>query len=219
MEPNLTENEPTDVAAPAEKSAEATANEFAHKLAQSRADIEGQSESRRSKKSKRGRGKRGPDRSPRRPKAETSSAPAAAAATPEPEVAIDLGAIPDLSPFLQEPLILLSRIPAKKVQIAELALSPDEAKMIADSSIKFLHAWIPDTTKISPKAAAAIGLVTTVGVVVGNKYALYAAVMEQRYRAGQVSSPAPAATPSPETPPAAPESTADPSFPFGRTRV
>ena len=64
--------------------------------------------------------------------------------------------------MLIEPLQIISRIPANKNNIPELALDYDEAKALSQSLDKVFNAYIPDVEKMSPKSAALITLVLTV---------------------------------------------------------
>lgn len=79
----------------------------------------------------------------------------------------------DMSPYLIEPLTMISKIPAGKTGIPELALTPDEAAMCAHSINNLLNVFIPDVSQISPKSAAVISASTVFGAVFFQKYQIY----------------------------------------------
>ena len=87
---------------------------------------------------------------------------------------------PNIAAFIETPLIALSKLPAQKHMIPELALSPDEAKACAEALNQCLQAFIPDINRMSPKTAAVIGCLTTFGAIGFTKYALYSEVMNER---------------------------------------
>lgn len=84
-------------------------------------------------------------------------------------------------------MVFISRIPAQKTQIPELALSPDEAMLCAASLENLLNVFVPDVTKLDPKTAAVIGTCTTFGSIGLSKYAIY---LDRRSRVPQDPSPA-----------------------------
>lgn len=80
---------------------------------------------------------------------------------------------PDITPFLVEPLIAVSKIPARNHGIKELALTKEEAQLCATALNECLKAFVPDMGTMSPKTAAVIGLFVTVGSVGFSKYQVY----------------------------------------------
>lgn len=185
MEPNSTESEVPAAPEQTEMPVGAPDPEFQKKIEESRATIRRESERRRSgkKKPKRGRGRPRKDPAPTVEKTEVA-APTAAA---EVVTSSALPEIPngiDLSKYLVQPAIMISRIPARKVGIPELALTNDEATAFSASLVEFMNAWIPDTSKLSPKAAAAIGLGLTCATIAQAKWEIYDRVQAER-RGGQ----------------------------------
>ena len=87
---------------------------------------------------------------------------------------------PDISEFLVPPLQAISTIPATKHQIPELALTEQEAKACANSIQQALNAFVPDLSRMSPKAAAILGLSITVGTIATSKLMIFATVKQQR---------------------------------------
>lgn len=75
----------------------------------------------------------------------------------------------NIAPMIQEPLILLSSLPAKKYKCDELVLTDEEAAACAKAVNDLLNAFIPDLTQMSPKTAAVFGAVITFGAVGMNK--------------------------------------------------
>lgn len=96
--------------------------------------------------------------------------------TQQPSVSETAPAVPlDISGYLAQPLIAISKFPAAKYEIPELALSPEEADMCAKSLNEMLKAFVPDTAKMSPKTAAVLGAAVTFGSIGFQKYAIYSA--------------------------------------------
>lgn len=79
---------------------------------------------------------------------------------------------PDISKHLIAPLIGLSKVPANRYSITELALDQDEAKAIAES-LNQLYAVFAPQGQMSPKTAAICGVVLTVGSIGFSKYQIY----------------------------------------------
>lgn len=82
---------------------------------------------------------------------------------------------PDVSKYLAGPLVALSKIPAHKHGIAELALTEDEAKACAEALNNCVQAFIPDVNQMSPKTAAVVTAVLTFGSIGYMKFSIYAA--------------------------------------------
>lgn len=80
---------------------------------------------------------------------------------------------PDLTEILVTPLKLLSQIPARKHKMPDLALTGEEALAIANSLNKVLDAYIPDLSRMSPKASALLMAGVTIGSVGVTKYQIY----------------------------------------------
>lgn len=80
---------------------------------------------------------------------------------------------PDLSAFLEAPLIGLSKIPAAKYSCPEVALTQDEAKAIAESLNGVLNAFFPTLESIDPKMMSLFVLGTTCGSIAMSKVMIY----------------------------------------------
>lgn len=80
---------------------------------------------------------------------------------------------PDISNFIAPPLVAISKIPAAKHGIPELALTPEEAMACAQSLNGVLNAFVPDTAKMDPKTASVIGCLVTVGSIGFQKYSIF----------------------------------------------
>lgn len=80
---------------------------------------------------------------------------------------------PDLAPMMKGPLIFISKIPATKHNIPELALSPDEAQLCAESLNQILNAFVPDVGNMDPKTAAVVSGSMVFGTVFFQKYQIY----------------------------------------------
>lgn len=101
--------------------------------------------------------------------AATAAAPAETGrATPIPSTAPI-----DITPFLETPLIALSKIPASHHKIPELALDAQEAKACAESLNALLQAFVPNIGEMSPKTAAVISTCAVVGSITFSKYQIY----------------------------------------------
>lgn len=87
---------------------------------------------------------------------------------------------PDLSQFIQAPLMAISKIPAEKHHIPALALTADEAGACAQALNACLNAFVPNMEQMSPQSAAVIGLCTTVGAIGFQKYQIYSIEMAKR---------------------------------------
>jgi len=80
---------------------------------------------------------------------------------------------PDISIYLTQPLIAVSKIPAVKHGIPELALSQEEALACAQSLNAVLGAFVPDTATMDPKTASVIGCLVTMGSIGFQKYVIF----------------------------------------------
>jgi hypothetical protein len=103
---------------------------------------------------------------PGRPRKNPLPAPVA------PMPAAEITPAPDISIFIKEPLIVLSKIPAIKYRTPELALTSDEAQACADAINGIVQAFIPDLASMSPKTAAIIGAAAVFGSIGFQKYAI-----------------------------------------------
>lgn len=86
----------------------------------------------------------------------------------------------DVSEFLRVPIIAVSKIPAMKYSIPELAFSEDEAKACAESLNQCLQAFVPNVAEMSPKTAAVIGACCSIGAIGFTKYQIYSEVTHKR---------------------------------------
>lgn len=93
--------------------------------------------------------------------------------SPQQSPGLSPAAPPDLKQYLVPPMIAISKIPATKHQIPELALSQDEAEACAIALNQCLQAFIPDVNTMSPKTAAIVSLALTVGTIGFQKYSIY----------------------------------------------
>jgi hypothetical protein len=91
---------------------------------------------------------------------------ASSAAAPGPQ------APPDISKHLMGPLILISTIPARRVGIPEIALTPEEAYACASSLNEILVAFAPQG-QMNPKTAAIMSAAVVFGSVGITKYQIY----------------------------------------------
>jgi len=80
---------------------------------------------------------------------------------------------PDISQFLEAPLIGISKIPAAKYSCPEMALTQDEAKAIAESLNGVLNAFFPTLDSIDPKMMSLFVLGTTCGSIAMSKVMIY----------------------------------------------
>lgn len=94
--------------------------------------------------------------------AEASASPAAA---PMPA--------PDISQFVKPPLMAISKVPAIKYRIPELALTDDEAQSCAAALNQVVQAFVPDVGNMDPKTAAVIMAFSTFGGVGFQKYLIF----------------------------------------------
>lgn len=101
------------------------------------------------------------------PKAAPASEPAPAAAAEPAEAPVNI------EEELVMPLMLISRVPAMRAGIAELALDEEEAKAAAHSLQRLLDAYAPDASKMDPKTAAVLGAAMTFGTLTLNKLMIY----------------------------------------------
>lgn len=79
---------------------------------------------------------------------------------------------PEIKTYLVGPLIAISQIPAHNYRTPELALTPDEAMLCADSVQQILNAFIPDVAQMNPKTAAIFGACVTFSSIGFQKYAI-----------------------------------------------
>ena len=80
---------------------------------------------------------------------------------------------PDISRYLETPIISLSKLPAVKYEIPELAFDENEAKACAESLNQVLQAFVPSVGEMSPKTAAVISACATFGSIGFSKYQIY----------------------------------------------
>lgn len=128
-------------------------------------------------------------RRPGRPKKVRPDAPPAAASDPSPRAEVAAPQAPiDITPMLERPLIALSKIPANRHGIPELALDAQEAKACAESFNALLQAFVPNIGEMSPKTAAVISTCAVVGSITFSKYQIY---LEKRATVEPTEEPAP----------------------------
>lgn len=152
----------------------AVQSDFAAIVQESKEKIEGAEKKVPAVKGKRGR----PKGSTKRPgvPSDVSSAPVGSET-----VASSSGAPPpDVSKILIPPIKAISKIPAVKFQIAELAFSEEEATACAESLNAILEAFVPDVEKMSPKTAAVITAGVTFASIGFAKFQIYSNEMEKR---------------------------------------
>jgi hypothetical protein len=118
-----------------------------------------------------------PKRGRGRPRKVVSDAPAPTAA---PSMAPPPLQATDITRYLIPPIGALSKIPANKHQIPELALSPDEAGMCAMACNDLLNVFVPDLSRMSPKTAAIISAGCTFSSIFFTKYQIYSTKMAER---------------------------------------
>lgn len=124
--------------------------------------------------------KRGRGRPPgMKNKVSGTSAPDTSSVNPPPSVA---GPVPppDVSQYLIGPLVMVSKIPAGRHGIPELALTPDEAGLCAVACNQLICAFIPDVAQMSPRTAAIISAGSVLGAVGFSKYQIYLAKKNEK---------------------------------------
>jgi polysaccharide pyruvyl transferase WcaK-like protein len=72
---------------------------------------------------------------------------------------------PDISKYIKNPIQFVSKIPAAKYQIPELAFSDEEAMACAESINGILQAFVPDQNAMDPKTASVLSLGMVVGYI------------------------------------------------------
>lgn len=85
----------------------------------------------------------------------------------------DVAPPPDLAPFIVQPLIMVSKGPAIKYQIPELALDKEEALACAQALDGLVKAFVPDMNAMSPKTSAVLMVGLTFGTIFVTKYSIY----------------------------------------------
>lgn len=115
-----------------------------------------------------------PKRGRGRPRKVQMPGPAPAGVDPSrPSVSAQPAPTPDISPYLINPLIGASKIPAARTGIPELALTEDEAGACAKSLNDLLNAFAPDLGQMDPKTAAILSASATCGGIIFSKYQIY----------------------------------------------
>lgn len=87
---------------------------------------------------------------------------------------------PDISLFIKTPLKMVSKIPATKYQIPELAFTDDEAMDCAQALNGLVNAFVPNMNSMDPKTAAVIGACSVFGSVGFQKYMIYQDKIKER---------------------------------------
>lgn len=87
---------------------------------------------------------------------------------------------PDVSVYLVVPIQAISKIPAAKHNIPELAFTEEEALACAKALDQCVRAFIPDLNTMSPKTAAILSLSLTLGTIGFTKYSIYSAEIAKR---------------------------------------
>lgn len=150
--------------------AELPNHDFQKTVAESKAAVQAEGE----KKVRKGRSDKGRARKP----GDTSQHQAAQPGTPQSQPQGQT----DLSPYIAVPLQALSGIPAKRHGIAELALSPEEAKACAEAINGIFNAFVPNINQMSPKTAAIMGAVMVFGSIGFTKYQIFSEVSAERLK-------------------------------------
>lgn len=138
--------------------------------------------------------KDGPARGRGRPRKVQDQGQAPQAAATAAPGAVPPGTQVDLTRHLAMPIKLFGSMPARRHKMPELALSDEEAMLCAEAFNGILQAFIPDVSKLSPKAAALITAAVVTGSIFTNKYLIYLEKSEERL--SRVEKPRPQVTPS-----------------------
>lgn len=80
---------------------------------------------------------------------------------------------PNISAYIKQPLIVISKIPAVNYQIPELQLSDDEASACAESLNQVVQAFVPNVNNMDPKTAAVVSAFAVFGSVGFQKYSIF----------------------------------------------
>lgn len=124
-----------------------------------------------------------PKRGPGRPPGTGKHQKAAHGAPQPPPPKIEAQPMPDIAEHLIPPLLAVSKIPAVKYSIPELALDSTEAAACAQSLQMVLNAFVPDLATMSPKTAAILAAAVTFGSIGVSKMQIYALTMQARAHA------------------------------------
>lgn len=87
---------------------------------------------------------------------------------------------PDVSVYLKNPIMFVSKIPAAKHGIPELAFSDDEAMACAQGINGILQAFVPDQNSMDPKTASILSLGMVVGSIGFQKYMIYMTAVKSK---------------------------------------
>jgi hypothetical protein len=117
----------------------------------------------------------------------------------------------DISQHLKAPLIGLSKIPAIKYEIPELAFDETEALACAESLNNVLTAFVPDASKMDPKTAAVLGAAVTFGSIGLTKFQIYSQKQQEKKLNEPKNTPTPEVTPLNQN--------FNPEMPFSRTSL
>jgi hypothetical protein len=117
--------------------------------------------------------KRGPGR-PRKSQTQPTSVSSAAPPAGGSQTEVILPPL-DVSKELIVPIQSISKLPATRYGIPELAFTEAEAGACAVACSNVLNAFFPDLSKISPKTAAVVVACTTVGTIGFQKYQIFVA--------------------------------------------
>lgn len=170
MELNLETNKGPEAAAPGVSTSDAEA--FKKTIEESKEKIQAADEK---ILPKRGRGQRGPGRKKLNAKPQAS-----AQSETIQSVNVDSSPAPSIAPLITPPLLAISKIPASKHNIPELALTPEEAELCANCLNELVQAFVPDLNKMDPKTAAVSGAIMVFGSIFFQKYTIYANEMKKR---------------------------------------
>lgn len=80
----------------------------------------------------------------------------------------------DISPYLAMPIEMLSKVPARKHKLPELALTKEEALDCAKSINEVFKAFVPNIEQMSPKTAAIVNCGVILGMTFVMKYQILA---------------------------------------------
>lgn len=79
---------------------------------------------------------------------------------------------PDVTEYIKNPIMFVSKIPAAKHGIPELAFTEEEAKACAEAINGVLQAFVPDVGAMDPKTASVLSLAMVVGSIGFQKYSI-----------------------------------------------
>lgn len=124
--------------------------------------------------------------------------PTATAQNPSSPIGSPQVATVDFSPYLAVPIEMISRGPARKHKIPELALTQQEALDCAKAINEVFNVFVPNINQMSPKAGAIVGAAIVIGSVALSKYQIFTEV--SAIRQSQLSEAPPINKEAPQSP-------------------